>query len=150
MPNLWIKPHAFAWILMALAGIALWGGCGKKGPPVPPRMPEMKAVTDLAASYENGVVVLAWHHPDSSAAVAGYAVFRFQHAQFPTDCQRCPLLFEKVAKVSLPPADAGARHKLTWYQSAASGFRYTYKVVPVLSSGFQGPDSNLAQVEVIP
>jgi hypothetical protein len=149
MLTLRVKPIPLSWLVaLLLVAPVLCGGCGKKAPPVAPRQPAMKAVGDLSAHSQDGLVVLTWHHHPVSSGVTGYVVFRAQHAISTPDCPGCPLLFEKTETIALDPDRYTTRHQLTYSQDVPGGFRYTYKVVPVQSSGAQGPDSNRVVVEV--
>lgn len=109
----------------------------------------MAAVTDLSAQYENNSVVLSWYHPASTAAVTGYLVYRAGRSDDGSTCKGCPILFEKVDTRPLDPEKRSTRHMLSWSQSVDSGFQYTFKVVPVQSSGARGPDSNFAVVNAL-
>ena len=135
---------------MLLVFLTLVSGCGKKAPPVAPRQPAMNAVTDLTARIQDGVVTLAWHYQPSGVAVTGYAVYGAKQTLSVSPCAGCPLLFEKMETVPLAPGTAAERQQLTWSQPVTGGYGYIFKVVPVQSSGAQGPDSNLAKVEALP
>lgn len=143
------KSHRFSWLIAVMAFLALCGGCGKKAPPTAPRQPAMKAVANLDAAYRAGTVHLTWDHHPASSAVTGYLVFRAGHDLSTPNCPGCPLLFEKVETIALDPDKYQARHRLTYSQYVPSGFRYTYKVVPIQSFGAQGPDSNFVKVEAV-
>lgn len=136
-------------VVILLSVLLLGVGCGKKAPPIAPRQPEMTAVLDLIARYEDNTVFLSWHHPPSSAAVTGYLVYKSGQVEDGSACKGCPILFEKVDTQPLDPKMRNTRHKLTWSQTVDSGFQYTFKVAPTQSSGARGPDSNFAVVNAL-
>lgn len=146
MSTLCKKCEPIICVTLLVMGLTLWGGCGIKAPPKAPRQPSMVAVSDLSARYQDGTVVLTWHHLPANAAVTGYMIYQSPHRANASDCQGCPLLFEKATSVFLDPAASTTHHKLTWSQTVNVGVGRTYKVIPVQSSGSQGPDSNLVQV----
>ncbi len=137
-------------ITTMLVALAFFGGCGKKAPPVAPRQPAMQAVSDLNVHYQNPMVTLRWHHRPTGSAATGYAIYRASQSSTKADCTHCPLLFEKIDRLNMDPALRAQQHPLTYSQSVGRGNRYVYKVVPVQSSGAQGPDSNLVVVDAVP
>lgn len=128
--------------LVAAALVAV--GCGKKAPPLPPRLPMPPAVTDLAHSLQGGNLTLTWTQPKGAgidlSVVDGFYVYRSLVKLPGNECPGCPLTFTKVAEI---PFDAAS---MTHYELLRKGFRYTYKVVPHTLGGQTGADSNLVSV----
>lgn len=135
-------------ILVLLMILSLLCGCGMKAPPVVPRQPAMQAVTDLSVARQEGMLVLSWHHQLPPSGVTGYVIYRAPSLDPDSDCNRCPLLFERIGQVALDPNERLKRHLLSYRSpmGAAAG-PAIYKVVPVQSSGAQGPDSNLVEID---
>jgi len=61
-----MKHKVISVILIAAAiGVSLFlSGCGKKGPPVPPRQIALPAVNDLVSVLEDDKVILIWTVPE--------------------------------------------------------------------------------------
>lgn len=139
--------HPFYWRL-ALIGLGLMSlcGCGKKAPPVVPRITPLPIMDDVQGRLQDGTVTLTWQHGTQYRAVAGYVVLRAQSALSRPECPQCPLIFQKVdtIRVSRNP------QTVHFSQAVPNGFRYTYKVRPFQSSGAQGPDSNAVILEAAP
>ena len=124
--------------------IMLLGACGKKAPPVPPRAAPLPVVSDLKIAIEDKSVVLRWRTDKTADGVEGYTVYRATTDLSAGECPGCPVIFQKIDRVM----DKGADAALMFSEPVPPGFRYTYKVRPFYSSGGEGPDSNMAVVEV--
>lgn len=142
------KAGPFFYVFLLGLGVLLASGCGRKAPPVAPKQPSMPAVTDLTAVYDKRRIYLKWHHPGTMSPTVGYVVLQSQRALSQPDCPECPLVFERVGTQNLQPTLREQRHALAFDVPVAKGAVYHYKVVPFQTSGAQGPDSNLVQVEV--
>jgi hypothetical protein len=134
-------------VLLAF-GQVVFGGCGKKAPPVAPKQPPLAAVKDLTAVYENGRIVVRWHHPGGVTPAAAYQVLQSRNDVSRPACPDCPLLFERVTTESVPETLRTQRLLLEVDVPAVPGFIYHFKVVPLQSSGAFGPDSNVVNVTV--
>ena len=140
------KPHFGLQLIAAgLVFMSLWG-CGKKGPPVVPRVPPLPMINDLQGRLQEGTVTLTWQHRPSYEAVSGYVVLRAQSALSSPQCPQCPLIFQKVGTLRIDRNQQTVHYS----QSVPDGFRYTYKVQPFQSSRAQGPDSNMIVLEAAP
>jgi predicted small lipoprotein YifL len=125
--------------LVVMAGLA--AGCGKKGPPTLPKTATPAGVTNLAAVQQGEEIVLTWTGP----AAAGYQVYRSAEPVADGDCEGCPILFERLAK--LPTAGEGETPPpMTYREPSMPGTRYHFKVVPYDAQGQLGPDSNIATI----
>lgn len=137
------------WVLLLLAcGPAVFGGCGKKAPPVAPKQPPMPAVKDLTAVHADGRVLLHWHHPGGVTPAVAYQVLQARRAVSRPECSGCALMFERAATETVPEALRTQRLALEVDLPAAPGFIYHFKVVPLQSSGAFGPDSNVVNLTV--
>lgn len=129
-----------------LLGVA---GCGRKAPPVVPRIPAPVGVSDLAATVDNGRVTLEWGVP-TAAGVSPPEGFRIYRADLgPADCADCPLLFVKIGELRLDPQQRptpGKPWRLSWRDTPASGQRYVYKV-SAYGRGRETVDSNLVGIQ---
>lgn len=140
------------WIVFLLVGagvLACLGGCGRKGPPVPPQWVAPVAVSDLTARVDKGQVTLNWSVPAAKDAPRpeGYRIYRADLG--PADCADCPLLFAKIGELPLdtrrqPAPDEPWR--LSWQDRPAPGVRYVYKV-SAYGRGQETLDSNLIGVQ---
>jgi len=133
----------------AIILVFLFPGCGKKGPPVPPRYKPVPAVSDLKYSIDGNILTLTWTIPKEKekekSAFSGFIVYRSKRPISDSDCKNCPKLFKKVSDI---PADItidapGYENKnIEYREEIAKGFVYTYKVVLYTKSGAQSRDSN--------
>jgi hypothetical protein len=96
-------------------------GCGVKAPPVPPRLPPLPGVADLAYRLADGVVALDWRV--DGPLTSGQA----RKAAMVTDpaCETCPLIYDKVA--TLPFRDTPGQ-RFSTELPVDPGYRYTFKV----------------------
>ena len=125
--------------LVVMAGLA--AGCGKKGPPTLPKTAMPAGVANLAAVQQGEEIVLTWTGP----AAAGYQVYRSAEPVAEGDCEGCPILFKRVAK--LPSTGEGETPPpMTYREPSMPGTRYHFKVVPYDAQGQLGPDSNIATI----
>jgi hypothetical protein len=129
------------------AALVMPYGCGKKAPPVAPRLIPLTAVADLQGVLSSGSVFLTWSHSEQNASARGYVVLRAQSALSRPDCPECPLVFQKMDTVTLERSARKRQHSLTFQQDVTTGFRYTFSVRPIQASGAQGPDSNLVVID---
>jgi hypothetical protein len=105
-------------------------------------------VTDLKAVYDDGRVVLGWHHPGGDSAAVGYQVLKSQRSLAQPQCPGCPITFQRIGTANLQRTLRAQHHALEYEAVAPPGYLYHFKVIPVQSAGALGPDSNLVKVEV--
>jgi predicted small lipoprotein YifL len=132
-----------------IAVVFLLPGCGKKGPPIPPRQKPIPAVSDLKYIIDDDILTLTWTIPRekdrAKTAFNGFIVYRSKRPNSDSTCKNCPKLFQKVSDI---PADittdaTGYKDKKIEYrEEIEKGFVYTYKVVLYTKSGVFGTDSN--------
>jgi hypothetical protein len=135
-----------------LAGLFLllsvgYSGCGVKGPPLPPKQPPVPAVVDLAYVLADHTIALSWRLPGPlSAKQANQAAFGLYRSRTPladSDCDGCPLVFEKVATVPYVHTES---NRFSIDAPLEPGYRYVFKV-RLETDGGAGPDSNRVQVD---
>jgi predicted small lipoprotein YifL len=148
----WFLRHAFPKILLCLVaaaiGTAIPTGCGKKGPP---ELPDVKApigVSDLSVTVEGGDIVLSWTATaaqNEASGVEGYLIYRSAEPLSNDDCEGCPVLFKRGAKVPLVEKDS-TRPLMNFKERLLPATRYRFKVVPYDAQGQLGPDSNIVRI----
>jgi hypothetical protein len=141
-----------------LAAFILWaalaGGCGKKGPPVPPQRYRPPAVTDLSYELTDQRVRIQWTvagpGDPQQAPVAGCAVYRAQRPLDENDCIDCRLSFQKTADVAVPKEASGTagRQRLDFSDDLTPGFEYAYRVICSTAAGVSGKESNVVRFEL--
>lgn len=109
--------------LAFLAAGILAGGCGKKGPPLPPLKTGsiLAAPVDLTFDLTQNRVVLRWSlGSGSTEEPSPQAVEVFLAVKGPADCQGCPLVFRSMGIVPLPD--------MAYEQDLFPGSRYYFRV----------------------
>ncbi len=94
--------------IMAGAGmlLCLCAGCGKEGKPLPPleKTTYLPAPFALSANVDDtGRAIVTWKYTDDpkiQSQVKGFHIFAAPVR--PGDCKDCPLIFTKIASVSMP------------------------------------------------
>jgi len=127
-------------------------GCGKKGPPVPPRHKPVPAVSDLKYGIDGNILTLTWTIPKekekAKTAFDGFIVYRSKRPISDSDCKNCPKLFQKVSDIpaNITIDTPGYENNNSEYrEEIEQGFVYTYKVVLYTKSGVQSRDSNYVE-----
>lgn len=107
--SLWIKAFVFGLLIFPLAV----SGCGKKGPPRPPKVDEITAPARLTYEIKGDMVHLRWKIADGSNAER-FEVYRAE--QSVADCKGCPVKFEMIEKLPSDqtsvdyPVETGTRY----------------------------------------
>jgi len=129
--------------------VFLLPGCGKKGPPVPPRQEPVPAVSDLKYGIDGNILTLTWTIPKekekAKSAFSGFIVYRSKRPISGSDCKNCPKLFQKVSDILADikiDAPGYVNKNIEYREEIEKGFVYTYKVVLYTKSGTQSRDSN--------
>ncbi len=149
--GLW-KNAVLARLVITLAALGLLlAACGVKGPPVPPRQLPPPAVTDLSYRIENGWARLTWSQPKAALAkgspeIVGFVVYRSK-TSLKDPCKGCPLMFQRIARVSPYTTTESKRRDTTigYADKLEKGYRYVYKVVSVTANNVGSEDSNLVE-----
>jgi len=134
-------------ILIAL--FILLPGCGKKGPPVPPRQKPIPSVSDLKYSIDGSILTLTWTIPKEKenlkTAFNGFIVYRYKRPISDSPCKNCPKLFQQVADIPTEntiDAPGYEDKNIEYREEIQKGFVYTYKVVLYTKNGVSSADSN--------
>ncbi len=132
---------------LVVAMILLLSGCGKKGPPVPPRHEIPPPVTDLSWEINQQTLTLSWSVPqvESSIRLAGFKIYRSRKRLSLSDCPDCPGIFEPVAESlikNLISRDQDGERKV-YTEDLEADSRYEYKVIAYTENGISSPDSNI-------
>ena len=134
---------SFGWLLLCAVLVTTVGGCGKKGPPIPPRSTPLPQVTTLAGRLEGDAIHLSWRPGESVKGIKSYVILRSQVDPAKPPCPGCPRVFQRVGQVAPDPKAQAVQFS----EPTASGFIYTYKVQPVGASGDSGPESNAVTID---
>ena len=135
-------------ILSALL-VGLQTGCGKKGPPVPPRRYRPPAVTDLSYQMDGQTLTLSWTVPETrdgdAAAPVGCFVYTAKQPLVNTACPDCSEPFSPVADLQIQKDASGniLKRTMTYTGVLTQGFIYTYKIACYARDGGLGADSNI-------
>lgn len=139
-------------IFILLAVVFVLPGCGKKGPPVPPRQKAIPAVNDLTYGIDGTTLTLTWTVPPKKEKVKtdpdGFMVYRYKRPLSDSACKNCPKLFERVSDIPLNMQidKPGYKHKnMEYREEIEKGFLYTYKVIFYTKNGGSSTDSNYVE-----
>lgn len=145
-------------IRSALSAAVVWGaligGCGIKGPPVPPQRYRPAAAAALSYELTGNRVQIHWTVAERGdpqrARITGCAVQRAQRPLAGGDCIECPLPFRKTADVAVPKGGGGAarRHRLDFSEELTPGFEYAYRVICSNAAGVAGNESNVVRFDL--
>jgi len=94
-------------------------GCGKKGPPMPPRQAKPPTVNDLRASIdEGGTLKLPWIIPRKKGtmmpSLSGFIVYRSKMLHSGSHCKNSPVLFKRVADILIEVSASGYIKTVLW------------------------------------
>ena len=119
--------------------------CGKKGPPVPPKSIIPPSVKDLKGEMIQERVRLSWTMP------RGEKQCRLLKAVVPLTeepCADCPVRFTEQVEIDTTDSKMVDMEgdKVTYWESAAPGRRYIYKVIVISEDGAESKDSNIVSI----
>jgi len=144
-----MKHKVISVILIAAAiGVSLFlSGCGKKGPPVPPRQIALPAVNDLVSVLEDDKVILIWTVPEikekKGIFITGFVVHKAKNPVQESECKNCPVKYKAVAEIM---ADKGKPGKMKYAGQLEKGFKYFFKVTAFSEEAASGSrDSNIVE-----
>lgn len=121
----------FGILIATLLGISLFmSGCGKKGPPVPPRRVVLPAVNDLVSVLVDDKVILTWTVPErrggKGPSITGFVVHKARNPVKESECKNCPVKYMAVAEI--PAGSKGKSGKIEYTGELEKGFKYFFKV----------------------
>jgi hypothetical protein len=142
-------------LLLVLAGSSLmWIGCGKKGPPRPPRRPLPPAVKDLEYTVHNDIVELNWTVPGkaesrNAAPPATVKVFRSRMSAEDASCENCPIRFAVSGDIPIHKqrSEKFEPIRMSYTEFVETGYHYVYKVAVFDENGIGGKDSNIVRFD---
>jgi predicted small lipoprotein YifL len=148
----WCSRPAFTkillWLVAAAISATISTGCGKKGPPKLPDVEAPIGVSDLSVKVAGGDIVLSWTATvtqEEASSVEGYLIYRSAEPLSNDDCEGCPVLFKRGAKVPLVDKDSN-KPAMIYKEPLLPATRYRFKVVPYDAQGQLGPDSNIVRI----
>ncbi len=145
----WIS--AFLLVLVCLN--FLWMGCGKKGPPQPPRRPLPPAIKDLTHVIYGDKVELSWTVPgteDHKASLpVAVKVFRSRLSAEEASCENCPIRFSVSGDIPIEQqrSEKSKPIRMRYTEDIEPGYRYVYKVIALDEYGISGRDSNIVKFD---
>jgi predicted small lipoprotein YifL len=145
-----MKHKVFSVILIsAVLGISMFlSGCGKKGPPVPPRQVVLPAVNDLESVLEDDRVILTWTVPETKEKkgpfISGFVVHKAKNPVQESECKNCPVKYNAVAEIMA--GSEGKSGKMKYAGQLEKGFKYFFKVTAFGEKTASGSkDSNIVE-----
>ncbi len=136
-------------LIAAVIGISLFlPGCGKKGPPVPPRQIALPAVNDLVSVLEDDKVILMWTVPEikekKGPFITGFVVHKAKNPVQESECKNCPVKYKTVAEIMA--GSKGKSGKMEYVGQLKKGFKYFFKVTAFSEGTASGSrDSNIVE-----
>ena len=128
--------------LIILSMIFVLSACGKKGAPVPPREKPPAAINDLKEKIQADQLTLTWTAP-SLKKLAGFYVYRSKISAKLPDCKGCPVLFTRIASISLETVEDTSL--FSYSETLEAGYNYIYKVTAYSTAGLVSNDSNTVE-----
>ncbi len=141
-------------MLLLVLFLLVFTGCGKKGPPIPPKAYIPPAVNDLTAGVDKDLVKLTWttvldkkqSHMDDSV----FVIYGSKQSLDSDPCKGCPKIFKPIAKtpfnVHAEAIKTGGM--LTRLIQLDHGFRYEIKLKIEMGNNVAGPFSNTVSVDI--
>jgi predicted small lipoprotein YifL len=131
-------------IVMLVSIYLLFCGCGRKGPPVPPRHEKPPAIEDLSHRLDGSSLELSWSVPEKDSSrqpdLIGFKVYVSKVPLSESECENCPLKFKAIADV--PIRKKAEQKQLIYSETLESGYQYVYMVRGYSDDGFFSEDSN--------
>ncbi len=124
-------------------GFGLLGGCGKKGPPLPPLTTGnmISPPTHLAYTLDGDQVTVTWRHQvdPTTAKIAPEGFEVFMATKSVDGCQGCPFIFKSVGMVPMP--------QTAFVHTLAPDLSYYFRVQAVGSHNLRSKSSKTLNVE---
>ena len=145
--NINLPPAVLLVVMIWALPVLVAGGCGQKGPPVPPTGDRPPQVMDLGYSISNNTVKLSWTIPRTNdkakSPITGFLIYRAKQNTIEADCPNCPIRFREIGDVPVRGAGPGQAEtsRMVFTQTIDPGFRYIYMVRSYDDDGVAGRDS---------
>ena len=121
--------------------------CGKKGPPVPPKIEPLPVVEDLSKSITGDLLTLSWPLPVQNGKIlknlAGFKVFRARKSLAETDCKDCPDKYKLVSDI--PIQGRISNNRMIYQENLEPGYSYKFKVKLYTDRGNESGDSDIVE-----
>lgn len=138
-----------------LASVA--GGCGRKGPPLPPGLRLPAAPGKVILAGPDGALTLSWAPPREDlggrpvTAISGYAVLRGAWPPGEGPCASCPDDLKPAGTVDAVERRGRGLPETAWVEEDAQpGWTYRYRVRALDARGRPGAPSAPVQIRWIP
>ncbi len=121
--------------------------CGKKGPPVPPKIEPLPVVEDLSKSIDGDLLTLTWPLPRQNGKIqgdlAGFKVFRARKPLTDPVCKDCPDKYRLVADI--PLQGRISNNRIIYQENLECGYQYKFKVKLYTDRGNESEDSDIVE-----
>ncbi|MBL0701071.1 MAG: hypothetical protein JJV92_09340 [Desulfosarcina sp.] len=121
--------------------------CGKKGPPVPPKIEPLPVVEDLSKSITGDLLTLSWALPRQNGKIpgdlAGFKIFRARKPLMDPACKDCPDKYRLVANI--PLQGRISNNRITYQENLEHGYQYKFKVKLYTDRGNESGDSDIVE-----
>ena len=130
-------------IILFIAILSVFLGCGKKGPPLPPEIKGQKisAPFDLKYALDGKKITLSWNHEiDKERAIIkpdGFTIFMAKKTF--KECASCPFKFNIVASVAMPSKE--------FIFELDKGFKYYFRIQATGEDNMKSEYSKTIQVD---
>lgn len=143
--------RVFKQVLLFLAIIFFVGffpSCGKKAPPVPPKIEPLPVVQDLSKSVTGDLLTLTWPIPRSKGKIlkdlAGFKVLKARKSVIDSACKECPDIFRLAADI--PLQGRISNNRVQYQEKLEPGYWYKFKVKLYTDKGKESEDSNIIEL----
>jgi len=130
-------------IILSIAILSVFLGCGKKGPPLPPEIKgqQIAAPFDLKYTLDSAKITLSWKHEiDKESAVIkpdGFNIFMAKKTF--KECASCPFKFNNIASVAMP--------SMEFLFELEKGYKYYFRVQAMGEDSMKSEYSKTIQVD---
>lgn len=146
--------HPIAGALLVLTLLILYSGCGRKGPPIPPKAYVPLAIKDLKADVNETSVKLTWTTvPEKKKKRISDSVFVLYSAKQSLDsdiCEGCPNIFTPIDEISFDNHVKAIKSGQTIIHElqVEPGYRYEFKIKIQMKNNVSSPFSNRVSVDI--
>lgn len=134
-------------LVLAVIGVLVAPGCGKKGDPRAPELATPQPIGNLAARSEPGGIVLTWRRPTEYKDgreikdLASFVIFR---KEILPSCPDCPVPYRPLVTVPVEDRDKFVQQRQYRYidQEVRPNATYRYRVSSQLLDGTLSEPSN--------